>query len=285
MAMMYWKKVVRSCRAQVARQLLYWLRGIPFTREQLSRLLRQAKERELLDEETLKMMEGVTRVTDLKVEQVMVSRAQMVTVDVRQSLEDILPQMTSSAHSRFPVTDGDRDTIIGILFAKDVLRHLQESGTVSLPWDRLLRPAVFIPESKRLNVLLQEFRLRRNHMAIVVDEYGGVTGLVTIEDVLEQIVGQIEDEHDVDEGAAMVLRQNSEHLVVRAALPVTRFNELVEAQLDETEFDTLGGAVTDQLGHVPQRGEKVELQGHEVEVLSADARQARLLRVARLPAT
>ena len=285
MAMMYWKKVVRSCRAQVARQLLYWLRGIPFTREQLSRLLRQAKERELLDEETLKMMEGVTRVTDLKVEQVMVSRAQMVTVDVRQSLDDILPQMTSSAHSRFPVTDGDRDTIIGILFAKDVLRHLQESGTVSLPWDRLLRPAVFIPESKRLNVLLQEFRLRRNHMAIVVDEYGGVTGLVTIEDVLEQIVGQIEDEHDVDEGAAMVLRQNSEHLVVRAALPVTRFNELVEAQLDETEFDTLGGAVTDQLGHVPQRGEKVELQGHEVEVLSADARQARLLRVARLPAT
>ena len=223
--------------------------------------------------------------TDLKVEQVMVSRAQMVTVDIRQSLEDILPQMTSSAHSRFPVTDGDRDTIIGILFAKDVLRHLQESGTVSLPWDRLLRPAVFIPESKRLNVLLQEFRLRRNHMAIVVDEYGGVTGLVTIEDVLEQIVGQIEDEHDVDEGAAMVLRQNSEHLVVRAALPVTRFNELVEAQLDETEFDTLGGAVTDQLGHVPQRGEKVELQGHEVEVLSADARQARLLRVARLPAT
>lgn len=285
MAMMYWKKVVHSCRAQVARQLLYWLRGIPFTREQLSRLLHQAKERELLDEETLKMMEGVTRVTDLKVEQVMVSRAQMVTVDVRQSLEDILPQMTSSAHSRFPVTDGDRDTIIGILFAKDVLRHLQESGTVSLPWDRLLRPAVFIPESKRLNVLLQEFRLRRNHMAIVVDEYGGVTGLVTIEDVLEQIVGQIEDEHDVDEGAAMVLRQNSEHLVVRAALPVTRFNELVEAQLDETEFDTLGGAVTDQLGHVPQRGEKVELQGHEVEVLSADARQARLLRVARLPAT
>ena len=143
---------------------------------------------------------------------------------------------------------------------------------------------MFIPESKRLNVLLQEFRRRRNHMAFVVDEYGGVTGLVTIEDVLEQIVGEIEDEHDFDEGAAMVLRQSADHLVVKATLPVNRFNQLVKTALDETKFDTLGGAVTDQLGHVPQRGETVELEGHEVEVLSADARQARLLRVARLPA-
>jgi magnesium and cobalt transporter len=192
--------------------------------------------------------------------------------------------MISSAHSRFPVTDGDRDTIIGILFAKDVLRHMQESDIARLPWERLLRAAVFIPESKRLNVLLQEFRRRRNHMAFVVDEYGGVTGLVTIEDVLEQIVGDIEDEHDFDEGAAMVLRQSADHLVVKATLPVSRFNQLVKTALDETEFDTLGGAVTDQLGHVPQRGETVEFEGHEVEVLSADARQARLLRVARLPA-
>ena len=229
------------------------------------------------------MMEGVTRVTDLKVEQVMVARAQMVTVDVSQALDDILPVMIASAHSRFPVTDGDRDTIIGILLAKDVLRHMQESDIARLPWERLLRAAVFIPESKRLNVLLQEFRRRRNHMAFVVDEYGGVTGLVTIEDVLEQIVGEIEDEHDFDEGAAMVLRQSADHLVVKATLPVSRFNQLVKTALDETEFDTLGGAVTDQLGHVPQRGETVEFEGHEVEVLSADARQARLLRVARLP--
>lgn len=230
------------------------------------------------------MMEGVTRVTDLKVEQVMVARAQMVTVDVSQALDDILPVMIASAHSRFPVTDGDRDTIIGILLAKDVLRHMQESDIARLPWERLLRAAVFIPESKRLNVLLQEFRRRRNHMAFVVDEYGGVTGLVTIEDVLEQIVGEIEDEHDFDEGAAMVLRQSADHLVVKATLPVSRFNQLVKTALDETKFDTLGGAVTDQLGHVPQRGETVEFEGHEVEVLSADARQARLLRVARLPA-
>ena len=282
--MSHWQQVSRSVRARIIQHLLYWLRGIPFTREQLSRLLHAARARELLDEETLQMMEGVTRVTDLKVEQVMVARAQMVTVDVSQALDDILPVMISSAHSRFPVTDGDRDTIIGILLAKDVLRHMQESDIARLPWERLLRAAVFIPESKRLNVLLQEFRRRRNHMAFVVDEYGGVTGLVTIEDVLEQIVGEIEDEHDFDEGAAMVLRQSADHLVVKATLPVSRFNQLVKTALDETKFDTLGGAVTDQLGHVPQRGETVEFEGHEVEVLSADARQARLLRVARLPA-
>ena len=177
----------------VISRLWLFLRGVPLSREQLFNVLRQAHHRELLDDDTLLMMERVAAVSDLQVDQVMVARAQMVTVDSSQTLDELLPVIIESAHSRFPVTGGDRDTVLGILLAKDLLRHLRENGDHNLPWESLLRPAVFIPETKRLNVLLQEFRASRNHMAIVVDEYGGVVGLVTIEDVLEQIVGDIED--------------------------------------------------------------------------------------------
>jgi magnesium and cobalt transporter len=263
--------------------LWLFLRGAPLSREQLFEVLRQAHHRELLDDDTLLMMERVAVVSDLQVDQVMVARAQMVTVDSSQTLDELLPVIIESAHSRFPVTGGDRDTVLGILLAKDLLRHLRENGDHNLPWERLLRPVVFIPESKRLNVLLQEFRASRNHMAIVVDEYGGVVGLVTIEDVLEQIVGDIEDEHDVDEGAGMVLRRGTDYCVVKAMMPISSFNQTFDTELNPLEFDTLGGLVTSKLGHLPARGESVDLPGIHVEVLSADSRLPRLLRVTRKP--
>ena len=172
-------------------EIRYRLRGIPHTREHLFSTLGVARDADLIDEDTLQMMRRVIEVSDLQVEQVMISRGQMVTVDVEQTLEEVLPVITESAHSRFPVTDGDKDGVVGILLAKDLLHRQQQSAGHGLPWAALLRPAVFIPESKRLNVLLQEFRDSRNHMAIVVNEYGSVVGLITIEDVLEQIVGSV----------------------------------------------------------------------------------------------
>jgi magnesium and cobalt transporter len=169
------------------------------------------------------------------------------------------------------------------LLAKDLLHQLQSNGGDALPWATLLRPAVFIPESKRLNVLLQEFRDSRNHMAIVVDEYGGVVGLITIEDVLEQIVGNIEDEHDVDGAVGMVLRRGSDFCVIKAMLPIDSFNHLFGLNLDPLEYDTMGGLVTGALGHVPSRGEIIKVEGITAEVLSADSRRPRLLRITDLP--
>jgi len=260
-------------------RLAYFLRPIPVTREQLFDVLWRARKRDLLDEDALPMMQRIMQVSELQVEQVMVARAQMVTIDSSQTTEEILPTIIDSAHSRFPVIDGDRDQILGILLAKDLLRYRSDREGDRLSWEKLVRPAVFIPESKRLNVLLQEFRDSRNHMAIVVDEYGGVIGLVTIEDVLEQIVGEIEDETDIDEENKLVLRRDESDWVIKAELPISSFNHLFGADLSDLDMDTVGGMVTDELGHVPKRGERVVLAGHEVEVLSADGRRARLLRV------
>jgi magnesium and cobalt transporter len=260
-------------------RLAYFLRPIPVTREQLFDVLWRARKRDLLDEDALPMMQRVIQVSELQVEHVMVARAQMVTIDSSQTIKEFLPTIIDSAHSRFPVIDGDRDQIIGILLAKDLLRYRSDNEEDRLSWEKLVRPAVFIPESKRLNVLLQEFRNSRNHMAIVVDEYGGVVGLVTIEDVLEQIVGDIEDETDVDEDSKMVLRRDENDWVIKAELPIGSFNHLFGADLNDRDMDTVGGIVTNELGHVPTRGERVVIAGHEVEVLSADGRRARLLRV------
>ena len=266
-------------RGSLFSRLAYFLRPIPVTREQLFDVLRRARKRDLLDEDALPMMQRIMQVSELQVEQVMVARAQMVTIDSSQTTEEILPTIIDSAHSRFPVIDGDRDQILGILLAKDLLRYRSDREEDRLSWEKLVRPAVFIPESKRLNVLLQEFRNSRNHMAIVVDEYGGVIGLVTIEDVLEQIVGEIEDETDIDEENILLLRRDESEWVIKAELPISSFNHLFGADLSDLDMDTVGGMVTDELGHVPKRGERVVLAGHEVEVLSADGRRARLLRV------
>ena len=260
-------------------RLAYFLRPIPVTREQLFDVLSRARKRELLDEDALPMMQRIMQVSELQVEHVMIARALMVTIDSSQTIVETLPTIIDSAHSRFPVIDGDRDQILGILLAKDLLRYQGNSKDDRLSWEKLVRPAVFIPESKRLNVLLQEFRNSRNHMAVVVDEYGGVIGLVTIEDVLEQIVGEIEDETDIDEKSKMVLRRDECDWVIKAELPVGSFNHLFSADLNDRDADTVGGIVTNELGHVPRRSERVVLAGHEVEVLSADSRRARLLRV------
>ena len=260
-------------------RLSYFLRPIPVTREQLFDVLSRACKQDLLDDDALPMIQRIMRVSEQQVEHVMVARAHMITIDSSQTTEEILPTVIDSAHSRFPVIDGDRDQILGILLAKDLLRYQRDGEEDRLSWKKLVRPAVFIPESKRLNVLLQEFRDSRNHMAIVVDEYGGVIGLVTIEDVLEQIVGEIEDETDIDEESKMVLRRDESDWVIKAELPIGSFNNLFGVDLNDRDVVTVGGIVTNELGHVPKRGERVVLAGHEVEVLSADGRRARLLRV------
>ena len=273
------KKRIAWLRPGWWQDLYYLLRGIPQTREHLFSTLDVARGADLVDDDTLQMMRRVIEVSDLQVEQVMISRGQMVTVDVNQTLEEVLPVITESAHSRFPVTDGDKDGVVGILLAKDLLHRQQQGEGNGLPWATLLRPAVFIPESKRLNVLLQEFRDSRNHMAIVVNEYGSVVGLITIEDVLEQIVGNIEDEHDLDGATGMVLRRGSDFCVIKAMLPVESFNQLYGVDLDPLEYDTMGGLVTGALGHVPRRGETIAFDQFTAEVLSADSRRPRLLRI------
>jgi len=254
----------------------------PDDRHELIELLRRAHERFLFDAEALSMIEGVLQVSQLSVRDIMVPRSQMEVIDIRESPEQFLPRVVKTAHSRFPVVDGDRDRVIGILHAKDLLR-LQIDSDVDIR--DLLRPPVFVPESKRLNVLLREFRADRHHLAIVVDEYGGSAGLITIEDVLEQIVGDIEDEFDFDEESDHVVAiepgSSGPRYRVRALASVAQINEAMRAEIADEGFDTIGGLVTDHLGRVPRRGEQITIGGVLFEVLRADARQAHLFLVER----
>ncbi|WP_297527599.1 HlyC/CorC family transporter [Thiohalobacter sp.] len=249
--------------------------GEPRNREELIELLRDAQRRNLFDADALSMIEAVLQVADMQVRDIMIPRAQMVVVERDDSPEDILPVIIESGHSRFPVIGESRDEVVGILLAKDMLRYrLDESAGFDIR--DVMRPAVFIPESKRLNVLLKEFRASRNHMAIVVDEYGGVAGMVTIEDVLEQIVGEIADEHDIEEGS-FILRRSDTRYVVKALTPVEDFNEYFGTHLDDEEFDTIGGLVARTFGHLPKRGETVTLDGLRFRVLRADTRRIHML--------
>ncbi|HXH03264.1 MAG TPA: transporter associated domain-containing protein [Candidatus Competibacteraceae bacterium] len=260
------------------------LLGEPKTREELIELLRDARQRELLDADALAMMEGVMEVSEMQVRDVMVPRSQMVVIERDWSMERILHEIIESGHSRFPVIGESRDEVLGILLGKDLLRYFAEGGPFELA--KLLRPAHFIPESKRLNVLLKEFRGTRLHMAIVVDEYGGVAGLVTIEDVLEQIVGEIDDEYDADEEGD-IRKFSDNHYTVRALTPVEDFNEYFGADLDEDKADTIGGLVIMALGHLPKRNETVTLDRFQFRVLRADNRRVHLLelRLAEPPAS
>ena len=251
------------------------------TRDDLFDFLERAQQQGLIGQDAMDTIERVIQVSELQVRDIMLPRSQMVVIDKDQSPMEMLPVIIESAHSRFPVVEGDLDKIEGILLAKDLLRYFHEQDAEFL-WRDVLRPAVLIPESKRLNILLKEFRDSRNHMAIVVDEYGGTAGLVTIEDVLEQIVGEIEDEHDIDEEAAMVMRRSEDEYMVKAVIPMEDFNELVGAELNEEEFRTLGGAVVSRFGYVPQRDELVTFGGFEFKVLNADSRRVHLLQVRRL---
>lgn len=236
------------------------LQSEPQDRDQLLEVLRDAQQNELLDGDALSMIEGVMQVSEMQVRDIMIPRSQMVVVELDNTPEQTLPVVIASAHSRFPVVGESRDEVLGILLAKDLLpMFIQQNGDETrLNIRDLLRPAVFIPESKRLNVLLKEFRASRNHMAIVVDEYGGVAGLVTIEDVLEQIVGEIEDEHDFEDDLYILKHEDGQH-IVKAITPVEDFNEHFGTELSDEEFDTIGGLVMNAFGHLPKRGESIEL--------------------------
>jgi magnesium and cobalt transporter len=242
----------------------------PEDRAQLMQTLHAAYERNLMDADALTIIEGALAASETRVTDVMVPRAQMDVIDIDDPLLETLPEIIEAAHSRFPVIDGDRDNILGILLAKDLLRLHTEEHFELRDW---LRPAVFIPESKRLNVLLREFRVSRNHMAIVVNEYGGVAGLVTIEDVLEQIVGDIEDEYDFDEAHDNIRLDSAGRYRVKARTEIEDFNAAFSTSFSDQEFDTVGGLVLRHLGRVPKRNESVEIDGVRFQVLRADSRR------------
>jgi magnesium and cobalt transporter len=250
----------------------------PEDREQLIALLHRAYEHNLLDADALSMMEGVIQVSERQVREIMIPRAQMDVIDISQPPEEFIPYVMETAHSRFPVTDGDKDNIIGILLAKDLLRYY--AGEEFDVRD-MLRPAVFVPESKRLNVLLRDFRSNRNHIALVVDEYGGVCGMVTIEDVLEQIVGDISDEYDFDEDEDNIISQDDAHWRVKADTEIADFNEALGTEFSDENCDTVGGLVLKAAGQLPKRGEIVQLGEWQFTVLRADSRRLHSLLVER----
>ncbi|HWR77693.1 MAG TPA: transporter associated domain-containing protein [Thiobacillus sp.] len=269
-----------SPKPSLLERISHWLMREPEDREQLIELLHGAYENNLMDADALAMIEGVLQVSEMRVGEIMIPRAQMDVIDINDAPEVFIPRVIETAHSRFPVIDKDRDDVIGILLAKDLLRHYAESDS---DIRGMLRPAVFIPESKRLNVLLKEFRSNRNHIAIVVDEYGGVAGLVTIEDVLEQIVGDIEDEYDFDETEDNIIRENEGVFRVKAATEIDDFNQTLGAHFSDEEFDTVGGLVVSRFGHLPKRGESVKFDGFLFSILRADSRRLHAVRVSRLP--
>ena len=254
------------------------LSGEPQDRAELIVLLREAAERGLVDADALEMLEGVLAVADLQVRDIMVPRVQMAAVRRDDPAARILPIVIESGHSRFPVMDADRDDIVGILLAKDLLRHFADDSRPSFDIREYMRPAVFVPESKRLNVLLKEFRRNRNHMALVVDEYGGVSGLVTIEDVIEQIVGEIDDEFDVEDDHN-IRPEDARHFTVRGVTRMEEFNEYFDTSFAEEGFDTIAGLVMKQLGRMPRRGEALTIDGFEFRVARADRRRVDSLRV------
>ncbi|MBS3798915.1 MULTISPECIES: CNNM family magnesium/cobalt transport protein CorC [unclassified Pseudoalteromonas] len=253
--------------------------GEPQNKEELAEVISDAQERDLIDPETKEMIEGVLGVSELKVRDIMIPRSQMITLDVDKPLFDQLPQMIESSHSRFPVVCEDKDHIEGILLAKDLLPLLMDKEADLPTLREVLRPVVVVPESKRVDTLLNEFRQQRYHMAIVIDEYGGVSGLVTIEDILEIIVGEIEDEHD-DEEENLQIKQISKHVFsVQALTPIDEFNDKFNTDFDTNEADTIGGIVLHAFGHMPGRGEIIDIDPLQFKVTSSDSRRILQLQV------
>jgi magnesium and cobalt transporter len=256
-----------------------FLMRAPEDREQLLRLLHSAHERNLLDADALAMIEGVLQVSEMQARDIMIPRSQMDVIDINESPDQFIPAVIQTAHSRFPVIGENKDNVIGILLAKDLLRYYAGEETFNVR--EMLRPAVFIPESKPLNVLLKEFRGSRNHIAIVVDEYGGVAGLVTIEDVLEQIVGDIEDEHDIDDVDEKIVEERGGQFRVKALTELSDFNEFFDMNYSDAEFDTIGGLVLKRFGRIPKRGEQISFDNLSFKVLRADSRRMHLLQVVK----
>lgn len=255
---------------------------VPSDRKELIEILQKSQKRNLFDADALTMIEGVFEVAEIQVRDIMVPRSHMAVLDLDHSYEEMLPVVIESGHSRFPVIGDGRDEIIGILLAKDLLRYCNLAERKNFEIKDVLRPPIFVPESKRLNVLLKEFRSSRNHMAIVVDEYGGVAGLVTIEDVLEQIVGEIDDEHD-DADAANIRRLGINRYSLKALTDIEEFNEYFGSRFSDEESDTIAGLIMKHLGHLPKRGEAVQIERFLFKVMSADSRRIKHLQMVLLP--
>jgi magnesium and cobalt transporter len=253
----------------------------PKDREQLMEVLRDAEERNILSAEMLSMIESVLQVSEMHVREVMVPKSQMVVVEIDSKIETILPLVIESGHSRFPVLDESGNDVVGILLAKDLLKTCFAKDGKDFNIKEHLRPAVFVPQSKRLDILLREFRANRNHMAIVIDEYGHLAGLVTIEDVLEQIVGEIEDEYDVDEDVEIKKHQDGTY-TVKATTTIEDFNEYFNTNFSDEEFDTIGGLVLQGFGHLPKRGETLVIGDYRFKVLHSDNRRIYLLEVSKI---
>lgn len=260
------------------RKLSRSLGGEAQDRGEVVEYLRDAAQREIIEGDALAMLQGVLGVADIQVRDIMVPRAQMTVLNRDEEREVLLKTVLDSGHSRFPVMDDDREKIVGILLAKDLLRIAAAGDDASFDIKEFMRPPVFVPESKRLNVLLREMRRSRVHMAIVADEYGGIAGLVTIEDVIEQIVGDIDDEHDIDE-EQNIRKDGDRQYIVRGQTPIDEFNEYFETELSDDEFDTVAGLVMKQLGRLPRRGETVQLADCELKVLRFDRRRVDTLRL------
>ncbi|MDH5765231.1 MAG: CBS domain-containing protein [Gammaproteobacteria bacterium] len=256
----------------------------PDDRDELLSVLKKSQKSNLFDLDALTMIEGVLQVDEIQVRDIMIPRSHMVVLDEKNSYEEMLPVVIDSGHSRFPVIGDSRDEIIGILLAKDLLRYCNEESRKDFEIKDVLRSPSFVPESKRLNVLLKEFRSSRNHMAVVIDEYGGVAGLVTIEDVLEQIVGDIDDEHDVED-IGNIRRLAPSRYSVKALTPIEEFNEYFDYDFSDDDFDTLAGLVMNRLGHLPKRGESVVIDRFLFKIMSADSRRIKHLQVLLLPAS
>ncbi len=257
-------------------------KGDPWSREEIHEFIHQPETG--LDADEISMLVGVLEVSETQAREVMVPRSQMVVIDIEQDFDEIMTIIIESGHSRFPVIGEDRDEVLGVLLAKDLLRYFGSEDADDIPLLKMLRPVSLVPESKRLNALLKEFRDSHSHMAIVVDEYGGVAGLLTIEDVLEEIVGEIDDEHDREE--AVFIDADGEHngkpcFAVRALTRVEDFNEYFGCELDDEEYDTIGGLVMHELGRLPRRGEKIDFSGFEFMIVKADRRRVESLRVQR----
>ena len=253
------------------------LTGEPQNQKQLLGLLKNLQSHQLFGADELKMIEGVLQVSDMQVRDIMVPRGQMVVLDHDDSLPEIIARITECGHSRFPVIDDDKDDVVGILLAKDLLQlSLDDSDAFEI--NEYIRPASFIPESKRLNVLLKEFRLNRSHLAMIVDEYGGVSGLITTEDVLEQIVGKIDDEHDEDEEID-IQPHGAHRYSVRALTPLPEFNEYFATEFESEDVETIGGYLLGEIGHLPEHGESIALENLTFKVMNADSRQVHLYQV------
>ena len=259
-----------SKKSKLIERLSHFLLREPEDREQLFELLKSSYEKNLMDADSLSMIEGVLQVSDIQVRDIMIPRSHMDMIDISHPPEKFIPFIIQTAHSRFPVIEDDKNDVIGILLAKDLLKYYAGDD---FEIRDMLRPAVFIPESKRLNVLLKEFRGSRNHIAIVVDEYGGVSGMVTIEDVLEQIVGEIEDEFDFDETEDNIIQDTDGHYRVKASTEIEDFNEYFKSNFSNEEFSTIGGLIIHAFGHLPKKDEIIIFQGFKITILRADSRK------------